>query len=95
MALIIDVKVVPSSGRNSCTLDSTGKLKWYLVAAPEKGKANQELVDSIAKLLHISKQDVEIISGQISKYKKVKIHCAMTMNQLLEKLGLASQMKIT
>lgn len=71
MALIFDVKVIPSSGRNKWLLDSAGQLKCYLNNPPENGKANQELVKIIAKQLKISQKEVTIIYGQTSRKKEL------------------------
>ncbi len=40
---------------------------------PEKGKANQELVEFLASLLSISKNNIQIISGKKSRVKVVEI----------------------
>lgn len=95
MALVFDVKVVPSSGRYSWSLDVSGRLKCHLVSAPEKGKANKELITSLAKVLRIARQDVEIIAGAISQYKKIKIHTDITRDQLLDALHIDRQMVIS
>ena len=87
MAVIFEVKVVPSSGCNKWLIDKSGKLKCYLKSAPERGLANYELITLIAKALRLTKLDVEIISGQTSRNKKVKVLADIKLADILEKLG--------
>lgn len=55
------------------------RLKVYVAKPPENGKANQELIDFFAELLHKSKSDITIVSGQTSKFKKMLIaRCSQT-----------------
>lgn len=99
MELILDVKVVPSSGQNKWVVDKSGKLKCYLKSAPERGLANYELVTIIAKALRLTKADVTIVSGGTSRNKRVKIVSSYALQEILEKFGvenidLGSQKKL-
>ncbi len=92
MALVFDVKVVPRAGRFGWMMNKTGQLKCYLKSPPEKGKANKELIKSVAKALGISQNMVMIIAGKTGRRKKIKIDIEMTFNMLLEALGVEWQM---
>ncbi len=92
MALVFDVKVVPRSGCFGWAINKTGQLKCYLKSSPEKGKANKELIKSVAKALGISSDMVTIIVGKTGRKKKIKIDIEMTFNMLLESLGIEWQM---
>ena len=94
MALIIDIKVVPVSGRQDLVLDKSGILKCFVVAPPEDGKANREVVEIFAKKLSLKKYDIEIIGGLTSRKKRLAIQTTMTYDQMLELLGWANQKKI-
>jgi uncharacterized protein (TIGR00251 family) len=94
MALIIALKVVPSSGRSAVMLDKSRTLKIYLKSPPERGKANAELIALIAKALKIPQTDVTLLSGETARSKKIKINSALTFDQLLEALGISRQMII-
>lgn len=48
-------------------------LKISLHATPEKGKANQELINFLSKLLKQSKSSFEILSGKTDHYKKIRL----------------------
>ena len=84
MFLIIDVKVMPQSGRQSFQLDKNGQLKCYLTSAPEKGKANQELIKFVAKILKIPQHHIDLVSGQTTRLKKLKIFTKLTYEQFLK-----------
>ncbi len=47
--------------------------KVKLTAPPVEGKANKALIDFLSKKLDIPKRNLEIISGQHSKLKSVRI----------------------
>lgn len=91
MALIISIKVVPSSGKTGCILDKNGTLKCFLKSHPEKGKANQELIAFFAQLLKIPKKNIDIISGLTSKTKKIALHTHLSMQQFFEILDIPEQ----
>jgi uncharacterized protein (TIGR00251 family) len=86
--VVFTAKIVP--GSNSPTricglLD--GMLKVKVSAAPEKGKANQCLIKFLAKKLDVKKNAVNIIRGQTSPVKGVRVS-GISIDTLLEKLGL-------
>lgn len=77
-SIILRVRLTPNS--SSCIVKGiftavTGEnfLKLNVVAVPEKGKANQELINFLAKKLRIAKSDIKIISGETDRYKKLEI----------------------
>lgn len=71
--LIIKIKVEPRSSRSSIVGTYGDALKVKLTAAPVEGKANKELISLLSKELHIKKKDIEIVSGETSKNKVVKL----------------------
>lgn len=94
MSLILIIKVVPNSGRNTWQIDSLGILKCYLKCAPEKGKANQELLKILSKTLKIKLSEIEILAGKTSRSKKIKISANLSYDQFLEKLDIYEQKTI-
>ncbi len=94
MALVIDIKVVPVSGRRVCELDRTGKLKCYLKSAPERGKANDELVKFFAKSLCLRADQVTIMLGASSRTKRLCIEADITPEALFSALGIVRQIVI-
>ena len=70
------VRAVPSTSKSEIVGCYDGALKVRLAAAPVDGAANAELVKVLAKFLDVSKSSVEIISGETSKTKQVKVNIA-------------------
>ena len=95
MSLIIDIKVIPASGRQKFFLDKSDKLKCYLKNPPEKGKANEELVKLISKKLKLSKDSVQILLGAKDRNKKIKIETNLSYDEVILKLGVEKQLKIS
>ena len=91
MALIIDLNVVPSSGKQEIKLDKRGFIKCYLKSNPEQGKANAELVRMLANELKITQSQITLISGLTSRKKKIKIDLSITLDELLDMLGIHRQ----
>lgn len=71
--MILIVKVVPNARANSIEKMKDGSLKVRIKAPPDKGKANDELIDFLAETFGIPKREIHLISGQTSRLKKIKI----------------------
>ncbi len=85
--VVFSAKIVPGSSKTSVCgmLDKMVKIK--ISAPPEKGKANQRLVEFLAKKLGVKKKDVHIISGQTNPVKSVEIS-GISAEMLAIRLGL-------
>lgn len=94
MALIVEIKAEPSSGRQMIVLDKSGMIKCFLKSAPQKGEANRELIILLAKLLDLPKQNITIMLGAITRKKRIKIDADITYKDFLQKLGIDHQEKI-
>lgn len=72
--MTLRVKAIPRSARSEIagTL-ADGTLKVRIAAAPEKGRANAELIDLLARHFGVSASAVEIVSGQTASLKLVRI----------------------
>lgn len=92
--LLLEFKIVTQSGRMSIVLDKSGVLKCFIKAAPEKGKANEEVIELIAKSLKIAKGSVEIVTGWTSRKKVIKIQTSLTYEEFLHKIGFGVQKTI-
>ena len=72
--LRLSVKVIPKSSRNEILeQQEDGTLRIKVAAAPEKGRANAELCDLLAKEFGVGRSRVEVISGHTSQRKQVVI----------------------
>ncbi len=72
------IKVIPNSSNNEIKeimIDDSGEetIKIKIKAAPEKGKANIELIKFLSKELDIKKPTISIISGKTDRIKLIKI----------------------
>jgi uncharacterized protein (TIGR00251 family) len=72
-AVVIDVRVVPRSGRSGIAGTRDGALLVRLNAPPVEGAANAELVEIIARVLRVPKRAVSIASGERSRQKRVRV----------------------
>jgi uncharacterized protein len=72
-AVMIKVRVVPRSSKSEIVGEYDGALKVRIAAPPVDGAANAELIALLSKKCGVSKNDVEIVGGQASKTKRVKI----------------------
>lgn len=89
--LVIDVKVIPASGKQECRLNKSGMLIFYVKNPAERGKANDELCTFIARILKIPRTDVVIVMGTTAPRKKIRIATSLTYEQVLTHLGIDLQ----
>lgn len=86
----VRIKVLPKSSKNEIVdllredtefgLQETVKIK--LRAVPEKGKANQALIEFLSDVLKISKSQISILSGSSSQLKLLKIDIPDAFNKI-------------
>ncbi len=70
----IDVKVVPRASVSAVVGKmADGALKVKLAAVPEKGKANEELREVLARHFGVRARDVRIVAGETSTRKRVRV----------------------
>lgn len=84
--VMFTVKVVPGSSRTQIAGPMGQMLKIKVAAAPEKGKANDCLIDFLAEKLGIRKNAIVIVSGHTSPIKQIRIE-AMTSDKITQQLG--------
>ncbi len=82
--LIINIKVEPRSSRSGIVGHYGDAIKVKLTSPPVEGKANEELIEVLAKNLGIAKKHVEIISGKSSKNKIVKLFGIKSIDDLFK-----------
>jgi uncharacterized protein (TIGR00251 family) len=94
MGIILDIKVRPLAGKQELRYDKHERIRCSIKSAPEKGRANEEVVTLIARLCKIPLSDVTIVAGQTSRNKRVKIETSLTREQIIDLLGLAKQLTL-
>jgi hypothetical protein len=71
--LIFDVKVIPRSQSAKVEgLMANGRIKVKVRAAPEGGRANDEVCAVLAEYLGVAKGNVTVILGRTTQQKRVK-----------------------
>jgi len=88
--VVFTAKVIPGSSRTAVCGLLEGMVKVKVAAQPEKGKANQCLVEFLAKKLGVKKSAVSIISGQTNPIKQIQV-LGISADALLKKLNLNKQ----
>lgn len=71
--ILIPIKVTPKASKNAIVGWENGELKIRIAAIPAKGNANQELIAFLAKELQTNKSNIQLISGESSRHKRVLI----------------------
>ncbi len=69
----IEIRVIPRAGRSGVAGLRDGALLVRLAAAPVDGAANAELIAVLAGALHLPKRSIQIVSGERSRAKRVRI----------------------
>jgi len=83
--IIIKVKIIPGSSKNKIIGVYNDSLKITITAPPVEGKANKKCITYLAKYFNVAKSKIEIISGQTSKNKFIKIY-DINQKEFLEKI---------
>jgi uncharacterized protein len=72
-AIVVAVRVQPRAGRDEVAGEMNGALKIRLQAPAVEGRANEALVEFLARLLKTPKSAVRILSGEHSRSKRLEI----------------------
>jgi uncharacterized protein (TIGR00251 family) len=70
---VLHVRVKPRARRAGILGRHGAGIKAAVRAAPERGRANDELIEVLAKALGIARSDAEIVAGASSQDKKVRV----------------------
>jgi len=83
--IVIKVKIVPGSSKNKILGVHNDAIKITITAPPIEGKANKKCIAYLAKYFDVAKSKIEIISGQTSKNKLIKIY-DISQKEFLDKI---------
>lgn len=84
--LVLAVAVTPRAKRNAIAgWRADGRLKISLTAPPVEGRANTALIKFLAKTLGLKKNQVEIVAGQTSRQKSIRLE-GLGRDELLSRL---------
>jgi uncharacterized protein (TIGR00251 family) len=71
--LVLRVRVTPGAPKSELRGVRDGELWVRVAAAPEKGRANLELVRYLAGLLGLPRSAVTLASGETSRHKRLSL----------------------
>jgi len=71
--MVLDIRVIPKSGRSLVKENPDGSFKVYLTRPAIEGEANEELVKLMAEYFKVKKYLVSIIKGKKGRNKIVRI----------------------
>lgn len=84
--VIVSVRAKPRSSRSGIDGVVQDALVVRIKSAPVDGKANKELVETIADVLGIAKSRVSVKSGESSKVKRI-LALGVTSAEAVSRLG--------
>ncbi|HEX8088051.1 MAG TPA: DUF167 domain-containing protein [Blastocatellia bacterium] len=73
-AVTFKVRVQPRASRTEVAGEHEGAVKLRIASPPVDGKANQECRRFLARLVGVSASSVEIVAGDSSRNKLIRIH---------------------
>jgi uncharacterized protein (TIGR00251 family) len=67
---VVAVRAQPGARRNAVLGEQAEALKVAVTAPPDKGRANEAIVELLSSWLGIKRSQVELVSGATSRLKK-------------------------
>jgi uncharacterized protein (TIGR00251 family) len=86
MSVRLQLKVAPKSGRNAISGWMGDTLKVSVTAVPERGKANEAVIELLADALRVPKSAIQVVRGASSSQKLVQIE-GLTEAEVFARLG--------
>src|SRR5262245_41601929 len=85
---VLTVRAQPTAKRNAVMGEHAGSLKVAVTAPPEDGRANQALIEVLAKALAVKRSQLEIVSGHAQREKRLLIRGkkAQDLHEILTRL---------
>lgn len=71
--IILPVRIQPRASKDEIVGEYNGALKIKLTSPPVEGEANRRCIEFLSKRFKIAKSHLEIIKGEKSKDKLIKI----------------------
>lgn len=73
-SVVFAVRVIPRASKSEIVGEYEGAVKVRLASPPVDGAANAELIKLLAKRLGVPRSSVEIVSGETSRTKQLRIY---------------------
>lgn len=71
--MVLNIKVITNSRQNRVEKINDDNFKVYVSQKPEKGKANEKVLELLAKYLDTAKNRFKIRKGEKNKNKTIEI----------------------
>ena len=82
----LSIKLQPRASANEIGEALGNELRVKVMAPPVDSAANEALVRFLAEKLDCARNRVELVRGQTSRHKVIKLH-GMTVEEVAKKLG--------
>ncbi len=82
--LLLRIKVQPKASKDELSEILGDYLKVRITAPPVDGKANKHLIAFLAKTFKVAKSNVELISGETGREKRIKIHSPKILPSIIQ-----------
>lgn len=79
--ILLKVKVIPKASRMEAVGWEGDEFRIRLAAVPDKGKANEALIQFLSKILDIPKSQITLTKGDKSRHKQV-LFSGLSLNDL-------------
>jgi uncharacterized protein YggU (UPF0235/DUF167 family) len=76
MTALLTVRVQPRAKNPGVERLAPGTFRVRVLAAPERGKANREALERLAEFLGLPRSCLEIVRGETSPEKRIKVTAA-------------------
>jgi uncharacterized protein len=86
--IVLSVRAQPGASRNAIRGEQKGMLKVSVTQIAEKGKANQSLIETLAKGLGLKRSQIELIAGHTQSQKRLLIR-EITSPELAKRIAKA------
>src|ERR1044072_6850067 len=84
--VLLSIKLQPRASANEIGEALGNELRVKVTAPPVDSAANEALVRFLAEQLGCARNRVELVRGQTSRHKLIKLH-GMTVEEVARKLG--------
>ncbi len=84
---LLSVRAQPGARRNGIVREQAGMLKVAVTAPPDKGRANEALVEVLAEAIGVKRSQIALASGAASRQKKFVVR-GVTAESLQKRLRL-------
>lgn len=82
---ILPVRARPGARRDAILDEHAGALRVAVAAPPDRGRANEAIIDVLADALGLKRNQIELLTGATARQKRFLIHDLST-SELLERL---------